>query len=317
LVLFVADLLNDLSGLTLIIPSVIIAALAAVCLRAQGIGKQHIGLAWAIAATCGLCLGVYILTHPEWDSHLIIGLTWCLPVLVVMAVLMPNRAYRFMAVTAFVFILLLSGGYLASAYLNHIMAMAVMLVLVAGVVVVWIGVIARQDSVQSAVHREITACLRLGIPTGLALLCLASVHSSFVDELFWHFSTTAYSPTALGRGIAVGLLLGALIQALAFRGAFTAVYLPAALLCGVIALFAPGIGFGLALLLAARYQGSKEELILSGVFLMLYLIYWYYFLSITLLHKSLLLLATGVILLGLAMAAKRCLPADTEAHYAR
>ncbi|CFQ96359.1 MULTISPECIES: DUF4401 domain-containing protein [Yersinia] len=316
LLLYIMGLLDSLSGVTLLVPSLIIAALAARLLRARGIGKQHIGLAWAIAATCGLCFSVYLLTDPNWDSNIFIDSLWCLPVLAVMAMVMPSRPYRFMAVTAFVFILALSSGYLVSAHFTSSITTIAIPLLVAAILASWIGVITQQDAPHNAIRREVIASLRHGIPAGLALLCLASIHSNSFDELFWDFSATAYLPLILGRGIAAGLLLCAAVQAFAFRTPNTVVYLPAAILCGVIALFAPGIGFGLVLLLAARYQGSKEELVISAIFLMLYLIYWYYFLSITLLHKSLLLVVTGVVLLGLALAAKKLLPANSGAHNA-
>lgn len=316
LLLYTTGMLDSLTGVTLMVPSLIIAALAAGLLRAQGIGKQHIGLAWAIAATCGLCFSVYLLTHPDWDSNIFIGSLWCLPVLAVMAAVMPNRPYRFMAVTAFVFILVLSSGYLASVHLTPSIATMAISLLVAGILAAWVGVIAGQGVTQNTVRRDVITSLRSGIPAALALLCLASVHSDIFDDLFWNSSATAYLPLILGRGIAASLLLCALVHAFAFRSSGTVVYLPAAIFCGAIALFAPGIGLGLLLLLVARYQGSKEDLMMSAVFLMLYLIYWYYFLSITLLHKSLLLLVSGVVLLGLALAAKKFLPANSGADYA-
>lgn len=312
LMLYATGLLDTLTGTTLIIPSLLIAGLAAVLLRAQGIGKQHIGLAWAIAATCGLCLGVYVLIDPRWDESFVLGSLWFLPVLALMGFSMPNRMYRFMAVTAFVLVLVLSSGYSASLYLPPRLALGLLSLLVACVVALWLWIISRQESI----NREMMTSLMYGIPTALMLLCLASVHSDFVDEVLWDGSVTAYLPAVMGFGIAVGLLVSGLIQAGVFRSQATVVYLPAAILCAAIAIFAPGIGFGLALLLVARHLGSKGWLVMSGCFLMLYLTDWYYFLSVTLLQKSLLLLVTGVVLLGLAFVAKKRLPASTGVTHA-
>src|SRR5471032_937099 len=312
LILYVSDLLDSLSGITLIIPSLAIAVLAAVLLRAQGIGKRHIGLAWAIAATCGLCLGVYLLIDPRWDESFILRSLWFLPVLALMGLSMPNRMYRFMAVTAFILVLVLSSGYSASLYLTSRLAVGLLSLLVACIVALWLWIISRQESV----NRETVACLMYGIPTALMVLCLAGVHSNFVDELIWDDSVTAYLPAVMGFGIAAGLFGCGLVQAGAFRSPATAIYLPAAIICAAMAIFAPGIGFGLALLLVARYLGSKGWLVTSGCFLMLYLTEWYYFLNVTLLHKSLLLMVTGVVLLGLAFVAKKLLPAGTGATYA-
>jgi len=309
LILYVSDLLDSLSGITLIIPSLAIAVLAAVLLRAQGIGKQHIGLAWAIAATCGLCLGVYLLVDPRWDESFILGSLWFLPVLALMALSMPNQMYRFMAVTAFVSILVVSSGASASVSLPPRFAVSLLSLLVACIVAFWLWIISRQESV----NRERVASLMYGIPTALMLLCLAGVHSDFVDELIWDDSVTAYLPAVMGFGIAAGLVVSGVVQAGAFRSRATVVYLPAAIICAAMAIFAPGIGFGLALLLVARQRGSRGWLVVSGCFLMLYLIDWYFFLSVTLLQKSVLLLISGFVLLGLAMAAKKLLPASSGA----
>jgi uncharacterized membrane protein len=93
-------------------------------------------------------------------------------------------------------------------------------------------------------------------------------------------------------------------------------YLAAAVLCGAAVFYAPGIGLGLWLLLMARYQGSQGILAASGCFLALYVIDWYYFLGVSLLHKSLLMFVTGVVLLALAFAAKKLIPARKEQTYA-
>lgn len=312
LLLYATDLLDSMNGITLLVPSLIIAALAAGLLRAKGIGQQHIGLAWAIAATYGLCFSLYLFIDPDWNSNFIIDSLWFLPVLAVMAIFMPNRAYRFMAVTAFLFILVFSLGYLMSLQVHPAVATAATSLVVAMIVAAWIGVIARQDQPQTKARSELTLSLLHGIPAALMLLCLAGVHSDLLDDFFWNSSAPIFLPMSLGAGIAAGLILAGVCQAVVFRSPITAVYLPAACVCAGVALFSPGMGFGLLLLLAARRQGSKEWLAMAGAFLLLYLTYWYYFLGISLLHKSLLLLMTGLVLLGLALAAKKLLPAKGE-----
>lgn len=309
LLLYATDLLDSMSGITLLVPSLIISALAAVLLRAKGVGQQHIGLAWAIAGTYGLCFSLYLLINPDWNSNFIVDALWFLPVLVAMGMFMPNRAYRFMAVTAFVFILVFSLSYLMSLQAHPAIATAITSIVVAGVLATWIGVIARQDLPQTQARRELTLGLLHGIPAALMLLCLAGVHSDMLHDFFWDTSAPNFLPISLGAGMAAGMILAGLLQASVFRSPMTEVYLPAACVCACVALFSPGIGLGLALLLAARHQGSKEWLMIAGAFLLLYLAYWYYFLGITLLHKSLLLWVTGWVLLGLALVAKKLLPA--------
>ncbi|WP_145525965.1 DUF4401 domain-containing protein [Yersinia rohdei] len=316
LLLYTTNLLDSFNGISLILPSLVIAALAAIMLRAEGVGKHHIGLAWAIAATYGLCIGVYLLLESSWRGEVIIDALWYLPVIALMAVAMPDRLYRFMAVTTLVFLLIPSFAALVSSSLPYKLALGLTVLLVAGIVVLWLWLLTRQERPRTAAHQELRLALLYGIPAGLALQCLANVQSDILYGIFWANSLYSPLPLLLGVGIAVGFITGALIHAGRFRAATTAVYLPAAIVCGGIAIFAPGIGLGLALLLVARYQGSQVLLATAGCFLMLYLIYWYYFLGVTLLHKSLLLLASGLLLLGLAWAAKKLLPGATGETYA-
>jgi len=312
LLIYAVGLLDNLNGITLVVPSLIIAALAAGLLRAEGIGTQHIGLAWAIAATCGLALGVYLLIDPDVSRYFILGWLSFLPVVAIMALLMPHRLFRFMAVTAFIFIMIFSLGYAVGLLLPPRLTIGVMALLVGCIVVLWFWVIARQDSLQTAAIRELTVALFYGIPAGLMLLCLVDMDSSLMVDWLWDFSATGYLAQVLSIGLTLGLVASGLLQALVFRSPDTLVYLPAAIFCGVVAFFAPGIGFGLVLVLMARYQGSKALLAVAGCFLVLYLVYWYAFLGITLLQKSLLLGVSGMVLLGLAYATKKGLPAQKE-----
>ncbi|KEY57680.1 DUF4401 domain-containing protein [Serratia sp. DD3] len=318
LLLFVTDMLDSLSGGGLIICSLIIAIPAVALLRAPGIGKHQIGLAWAIAATFGLCFGVSLLLDDlGWNNNLMFSLLGCLPILAVMAWVMPDAMYRFMAVVAFIVTLILPLSVLASTHLPQEIAIGIIALLIAGVVAIWLWVIARQNIWQAARNQQTAAIAPLlyGIPAGMMLLCFSSINYSFVDDLFWHSFFHASLPLMVGIGIAAGLISAALLQVFRFPSSASAVYLSAALFCGAIAIFSPGIGFGLALLLAARYQGSKGLLVVTGCFFMLYLIGWYYFLGVTLLQKSLLLLVSGLLLLGLALAAKKLLQVKTgESH---
>lgn len=307
LVLFYANLFDSFEKGMLILPSLILAALAAGLLRSQGTGKHHIGLAWAIAATCGFCASAYLLVSPNGGSSFASTALWCLPILAIIAVLMLDQTYRFLAVTAFVFILITAFSYLAYVHLSPNVALGAISLLVASIQALWLWVISIQDREPTAAHKQLIVALLYGIPTGLALLCSANLNS----EVVYNILGNLYLSQALGWGIAAGLMTGALIQAVGRSSASTRVYLPAAIVCGAIALFAPGIGFGMVLLLAARHQGSKVLLGVAGCFLILYLSHWYYFLGVTLLYKSLLLLVSGSLLLVLAVMAKKLLPAET------
>lgn len=315
LLLYVTDLLDQSTDISLIFPSLVIAVLARMMLRTKSIGKRYIGLAWAIAAASGLCIGVYLLVEPLWTHHGFIGLLWCLPIIALMAVAMPDRLYRIMSVAALVFLFLPPSAALISAYLPYKLTLVFMVLLVAGIVALWLWILAYQEHPWTNDHPQLMVALLYGIPIGLAIQSFSSMPSEIFGEVFWGPSFNDGLPLLLGPGVALGVIASALVHALALRAPTRIVYLPAAIVCGAIAIFAPGIGLGLIFLLAARYQGSKGLLVATGCFLMWYLINWYYFLDVTLLYKSLLLFVSGLLFLCLAWAANQLLPAAIgEAH---
>jgi len=315
LLLYITGLLDDFTEISLILPSLVIAVLAGMMLRTKSISKRHIGLAWAIAATCGLCIGVYLLVEPLWTSQGFIGILWWLPVIALMAVAMPDTLYRIMAVAALIFLFLPPLAAVIGVWLPFQLTLVLMALLVAGIVALWLWVLTHQEHPRTLAHQQLTMALLYGIPIGLAIQSFASMPSDIIGDVFWEFSFSNDLPLLLGAGIAVGVIASALVHALAVRTPTRIVYLPAAIVCGTLAIFAPGIGLGLIFLLAARYQGSQGLLVFAGCFLMGYLINWYYFLDVTLVYKSLLLFINGLLFLCLAWAANRFIPAaNGEAH---
>lgn len=306
LLLYVSDLLDELSGISLILPSLILAALAGVMLRTNSTGKHHIGLAWAIAATIGLCLGVYSLLEPFWSDNGFIGTLWCLPVITCMAVAMPDRLYRIMAVAALVTLFIPSSAALISAWSPDKLTWVIMVLLIAAIVALWLWALGYQKKILTATHQQLMSSLRYGIPIGLGIQSFSSMPSDILGEIFWGYSFNM--PLSLGSGIAVGLSASAFVHAFSLRLPARIVYLPAAIICGIIAIAAPGLGLGLVFLLAARYQGSTGLLAIAGCFLTWYLIDWYYYLDVTLLYKSFLLFASGILFLCLAWASNQLLP---------
>lgn len=315
LLLYVTNLLEESAEISLILTSLMVAVLAGMMLRTEHIGKRHIGLAWAIAATIGLCIGIYLIIEPFWSHDGFIGTLWCLPVIALMAVAMPDRLYRIVAVAVLVFLLIPALAALISAWLPVKLTWVLMVLLVAGIVALWLWVLVCRQQPATVTHQQLMSALLYGIPGGLGIQSFASMPSDILGEIFWGYSFNNGLPLILGSGIAVGVIASALIHAVAFKAPARIVYLPAAIVCGTIAIFAPGIGLGLIFLLAARHLGSKGLLALTGGFLMWYLINWYYFLDVTLLYKSLLLFVSGVLLLCLAWAAKQLLPAVTGEAY--
>jgi len=308
LLLYVSGLLDSLDGGSLMLFSLLIAIPAAVLLRKPGIGTRQIGLAWAIAASCGLSVGIYMLDETRWLPADISRALWLLPVLGGMAWLMPDRSYRFMASAVSTLILLLPGAYLAEHHWSSSASAALMLAISATVTFGWLSVLHRQQRYPAVAGHGMIGALGYGIPAGLALSCLASVHADMFDVIFWRNASKANLPMMLGIGIAIGLIAATWRYAVKTAAPATPILLPAAVICGSIAVFAPGIGLGLALLLLARYQGRHVSLVAAAAFLLLYLIDWYYFLGISLLQKSLLLVVSGLVLLALLAVVRKTLP---------
>lgn len=316
LVLYVVGLLNDPNASTVIIPSLLLAFVAGGLLRVQGVSKHHIGLAWAIAATCGLCFGFFLLFEPDWEKSFLVGSLCSLPVLAVMALAMADRTFRFMAITALTFLLILSGNLLAGMYLPLVASFWAVSALIATIVIFWLWIVREQINLKATTGAEAVFPLLWGIPSGLILQCFSAINSSLLFDFFWRPAGYFTLSQGTGAGIAAGLILGCLYQAVVKKTPSSPLLLVAAILCGIAAFYAPGIGLGLWLLLMARYQGSQGILAASGCFLALYVIDWYYFLGVSLLQKSLLLFVTGVVLLALAFAAKKLIPVHKEETYA-
>ncbi len=310
LMLYAADLLEDPNAATLIIPSLLLAAIARCLLCSQSDGKHHLGLAWAIAATCGLISGVVLQIQSNDVRFIMLSSLSALPILAAMAVAMPDRTYRFMAITALTFFLVLAGHSLAWLYLSPMGGRLAVSVLVAAAVFLWMWTVSHQLRLQAGPYADAVHPLLYGIPCGLMLLSFLGIDAAYLTDFFWSELKFSTLQSATGTGIAAGLVLSALSQKRHSQLLFSILTLPAALICGAAALYAPGIGLLLWLILMARYQGSLGLLVVSGGFMVLYVIGWYYFLEVILLQKSLLLLVSGLVLLGLAWGVKKVLPAQ-------
>lgn len=310
LLLYITDLLDDPNAVTFILPSLVIAVIARGLLRNERDGKYHLGLAWAIAATCGLIVGVVLQIQSNDVRFIMLSSLCALPILAAMAVAMPDRTYRLMAITALTFFLVLAGYLLARLYLSPTAGRFAVSILVAAVMFWWLWIVRHQLRLQAGPYADAVHPLLYGIPAGLMLLSFLGINAAFLADFFWPIAQFSPLQSATGTGIAAGLVLSALSQKKNSQPLFSIITLPAALICGAAALYAPGIGLGLWLILMARYQGSLGLLVVSGGFMVLYIIGWYYFLEVILLHKALLLLAGGLVLLGLAWGVWKVLPAQ-------
>ncbi|GME41407.1 DUF4401 domain-containing protein [Pantoea sp. QMID2] len=310
LMLYSTDLLDDQNAVTLILPSLVLAVIARGLLRSDRDGKYHLGLAWAIAATCGLIFGVIIQIQSNDVSFMMLSSLCALPILAAMAVAMPDRTYRFMAITALTFFLVLAGYLLSLLYLSPTAGGVAVFLLVAVVMFLWLWIVSHQLKLLAGSYADAVHPLLYGIPAGLMLLSFLGIDAAVLRDFFWSSAQFSMLQSVTGTGIAAGFVLSTLSQKRSGQPLFSTITLPATVICGAAALYAPGIGLGLWLILMARYLGSPGLLVVSGGFMVLYVIDWYYFLEVILLHKALLLLAGGLVLLGLAWVVTKVLPAQ-------
>lgn len=84
--------------------------------------------------------------------------------------------------------------------------------------------------------------LLYGIPAGLILLCLLGINAEFISDFFWYTPQFSTLQWGLGGGIAAGLLFSALYQRVVEKTHLSLITLPAAILCGAVAVSTPGIG---------------------------------------------------------------------------
>ncbi|MFP3480625.1 hypothetical protein SB780_37880, partial [Burkholderia sp. SIMBA_057] len=86
------------------------------------------------------------------------------------AMAMPDRTYRFMAITALTFFLVLAGYSLARICLSPMAARLAVSVLAAAVIFLWMWTVSHQLRLQAGPYADAVHSLLYGIPCGLMLL---------------------------------------------------------------------------------------------------------------------------------------------------
>jgi len=184
LTIFAFDITQSASSVMLIIYSLILAVPAALLLRKASIGKRHIGLAWALAATYGLGLGIYLVTDSYSDDAAMLIALCFLPILAIMAWVMADAIYRFLAVGTSVFLLIWPLSYFTALYLPPIAAMVLMVLVIALLQILWLGQLAQQASLGTGTGAQISTALLYGLPAGLMLLSLNDPQGITEPELW-------------------------------------------------------------------------------------------------------------------------------------
>ena len=339
LFLFVSMNINDNEGGALLLASCVPLGVAFVCLKRSEVFLRNFGFSLALTGTIGVCAGLGWMTLNSWE-------TWPLLFAGVLGLLcsaMNSGAYRTLAVFLIVqlvavgFVTVINGyefPYNATPEDMNAWLAARRRVLHA-TTLWWIATSLLLAAYPLWENRwrvwqvgKYAESLFLGVYGGMMGYCLVTICSRHLGtaDLFWLFGNSGMSPLAMltwfpgvGLGAAIGLCFFA--NAL-FRGKGFAPHRIAVVVCTLLALpigwYLPGVALAALGLALSRYLGS---LVMHGVtcaFLFFYMIYYYYFLGISLMQKSLFLAATGATLLCLAWALNRfggCF-ADREATYA-
>ncbi|SBW09422.1 Membrane protein-like protein [uncultured delta proteobacterium] len=319
LFLFMTLRIRDNEGATLLFASLIPLGVAFVCLRCPGIFLRNFGFSLALTGTAGACGGLgWMLEFGTFTPFLYAA------VLIGLCYAMNSAPYRFLAALCIVQCVAAGIIYAGVGELHRwggtgeaewIFSYRRMLY----VTVIWWAAVALALAVfrlREGAWRALPGGKHLepffaGAYGGMLvyLISALALQVGGMGDLRHLGLGNVYFPSAaytVGLGAAVGLVyfVNALVAGgrTPFKGMFV-------IGCAALALplgwYLPGAAlaaFGLAL---SRYWGS---LVMQGVtcaFLFAYMVYYYYFLGISLLHKSLLLAATGAVLLVLALCLDR------------
>lgn len=290
---------------------------ACVCLRAPGDFIRHFGFSQALAGTTAACVGLasmldFWMLFPFLCAALVIGL----------CMIMNSAAYRLLAALAVTPLVAVGGLVQVVGGFDPRWSCAnnwPLLYWTSGfVAALWWGGVAIGLATVRVCEKDLLP--RRAWPVlepaffgayGGMMLYLVAVLSDRVGvrDIYYvipkavFFSSNAF---AVGLGAAAGLLFLAWHLV---RGKGTAADRRGVVACAALALplgfFLPGVGLAAFGLTLSRYCGS---LVMQGVtasFLFVYMVYYYYFLGMTLWHKSLLLIGTGTALLCLAFILAR------------
>ena len=313
--------------------SLVPMGIAYFCLKMPGIFSRNFGFSLALSGAAAACIGLGMMVG-SWmvTPFLVAG------VLAVLCLIMDSAPFRFLAAACVAvcvpmgIISLAMGGEASFSRFNDAAQWGVAFRRGAYIAAAWWVAVSfalaasrlRESEWLGAARKELVPPVFFGLYGGMMLYLILALSSriGFVRELA-HAGAVPSGSFAVGLGAAAGLLF--FVKSLTggsqahpeppTKGALAA--LGCAALCLPLGWFLPGVAlaaFGLAL---SRYIGSVVMQGATCAFLFAYMVYYYYFLGIPLLQKSLLLGVTGVALLALARAMKRFgALLETEARHA-
>ncbi len=265
---FVSGMFDNLNAGTIIVVSLIGSAFAVLLLIRPGLGRQQIGLVWAIASSIGLYSGI-ILIQDSSSRLMLMQSLWFIPVLAVLIVVFHNDMYRFLATGTLVFMSIVTTSYALIWHLapdNQQLFFFTPILIVTVIVMLILWLICNEIKLLATVNAPLIHPLMYGGIGGILVVCLHSIQMGNIHEFYWMSDRGLYLEQSLSYGIPAAFLLFTLIQWVLHRSKLKPLWLIAAVVTSLAAYFAPGMGFGLALLLIARYQGNQWLLGVAAVF---------------------------------------------------
>ncbi len=296
----------------LLVGSFILLAVAAVCSHSPSFFARRFGFAAALAGAGGAGAALCMLADSpqHWALLLSLPLACSVPFI-------RSASYRFLAAVCLAALLPIWLGSMAYGYGNWgwrhrsvegILNVYVCLALSAVWWVALCGAVAVAFTREAnwrhdAKHVELLPPLLFGAYAGLLVFLIFAFSLRIEGGAIGVPLFLSPAPAGLGAGAGFVCLVWNLTRHMQ-GGSWRIAFLALSALSLPLGWYLPGVGaavFGMGL---ARYLASPVLLGSTGFFLFAYMVYYYYYLGLTLLQKSLTLAAVGFILLAAGLGVK-------------
>lgn len=315
--LFLFDSLRIRShgGPALLFVSLAPLGIAVAALRLDGAFGRNFGFAMALAGTACAGTGIALIF-----GGLSLFFFFAAAVIAALCLPMNSAAYRFIAAIAVVSLvpvgIIRLGVDVFASFGNGESVAPVFVHFLRGTTVWWVALgfglaafLLRERKWRGSRAGKVLEPMFYGAFAGMMLYQICALSIRFGTGMGMAFFPVGAFPMgafAVGVGAAAGLVFFAW-QLVKGGGTQTerGLVMGCALLALPLGYFLPGAGLAVFGLVVSRYLGSLVMQGATGAFLFVYMVYYYYFLDISLFSKSLLLVGTGAALLGLAFALHR------------
>ena len=284
--LVVAEIVQSETSALIVGAILMVVALGLKYLLKQTIFVDQVAFAVSLVGQ-GLLIGGI---GAQFDS-LLVGALAAIGLEVLLYFIYPDSLHRFVSV------ILLAVALMVLAFEREVMDLTHLYVLgaAAGAVLVWQKDLLSHDGRWGELLRP----LRYGLPVALFGISLLSLFSE-LEIAHWWLSAAAVALVLIYLGMRILGELDMAIQSAAGIGMVVAL-----VVLSIPAIQTPGILAAILVLVVGFWRNNQLLLGLAAAFLLFFLGAYYYNLDITLLNKSFVLMATGVVLLLLRFVVGR------------